>query len=822
MWCMAVIRSVNETVRLGYTDYKFGGTKINNHILPILPKDISQYDIYKYMCLRQWIRANYSRIYHKNANDDMLMYLFMTDVLKLILSDIDANVKESYRLLLEVMLDRRRYASGGVKELDYLSSGNPPSPVADSLDKMPEIFQECIQLSQFPNVKPYTLWFAIVLATQNERLIKSQILYCEEDIRKDFSSQELPKIKNLLDVLSQKLKETHQYNYMQLPDSVDYDYTCYITLDDTTDTGGRLIPAHQISKKVVCNPKFVVSEIGYQQMCQSGENKCPVCHTVLDLNQFKKIGSKQDESKMEVSKLKYYQPYNQLYQLSSDKLTLMEYEKDIANNKSIIPLSEYEFDFQNKIVYQTELPVLRHKMSNVVWNNRTLEQFQQSVSQKYSFLQELDYTNVVIAGGFCRSIMLNQPVNDIDFFFYDLNHEETLKRCQTLIADISDKVETYYQKQKIPIHIVSLTKPKYNVIELLVFQNMNPKKEFNPIVLDAYRQLSYELYQIKKYIYLRGIDLESDIELTPDLVNYLDITDKNNCTPSKILIAIADELMNLRSSFNYFKNNSYWKDETNSEMIQTLEKYNKTNFFKNEFPKTSSGLKKYVTFLEKLLTKTQFNWKTLHKFQIIVSKNESPNELINDFDFPACQIYYDSKDVYLTINAIISLETMTNFIYENKYTDTFDWRLSKYFNYGFDILMPKLDLSKINSSKFQLSQMTFDIETTQNNQLIINNIIPKNNIMKTHQSNAMYHHISPDVGYDTDSDDEDVIDTKDNKYIVEECDKYSDNIKNLLKYIVSQDILPDEKNIMINDIDYKTLSDYDKKEKEKFDWTIIG
>ena len=43
---------------------------------------------------------------------------------------------------------------------------------------------------------------------------------------------------------------------------------------------------------------------------------------------------------------------------------------------------------------------------------------------RYPFLQKISYDNMIIGGGFPRSIMMKQKAKDVDFFFYGLNGEE--------------------------------------------------------------------------------------------------------------------------------------------------------------------------------------------------------------------------------------------------------------------------------------------------------------------------------------------------------------------------------------------------------------
>ena len=65
-------------------------------------------------------------------------------------------------------------------------------------------------------------------------------------------------------------------------------------------------------------------------------------------------------------------------------------------------------------------------------------EFKTIVNQKYPFLQDLDFSNVILAGGFVRSILLKQSMKDFDFFFYGLDDYNS--RFHKLLTDLINNV----------------------------------------------------------------------------------------------------------------------------------------------------------------------------------------------------------------------------------------------------------------------------------------------------------------------------------------------------------------------------------------------
>ena len=464
--------SIKDTIRLGIYEYKNGGIKINNHIIPIFPKNIV-YNLFTNQCLRQWIRAIYSQLYKKTANDDLLMYLFLTDVLKICLSNVNDDIKKTYVNLAFVMLDRKRYQSDGIKELQHLEMGNPPLPVLDNFEKMEHILESCIKLTKFCLIKPYTLWYAIILILNNDKLKINQYKYCQESILIDF-----PDIINCPFKLLEKLKNKNKIsieekNYGNITDN--FEYYCYITMDDTTETGGYKIPSHLIGNKISCNPKYILSHEGHKSLKENNDKiiKCPICYSEIKIDKLEIILPKKNYEMKE-----FNDPIeSEFFNVLSHKIIDIKKIKDNIDFNKIYIMDELNFE-TTSYEFTKDTPIIINKLNQHLMTTRTENQFNSKINEKYNFITKIDMTNICIAGGFVKSILLNQQINDIDFFFHGItNKKEILMRLKKLITEIIKEF-----KNLIPnVFFMLIYKENNNVYEILclehLFKNNNISEE---------------------------------------------------------------------------------------------------------------------------------------------------------------------------------------------------------------------------------------------------------------------------------------------------------------------------------------------------------
>ena len=281
---------VTESVQIGYTKYHNAGIKTQDRsVIPVLamePETMESQESNEHLFFRQtyrqWIRALYSKLYCKAASDDVILYTFLAQALYTHLMDIDLDIKMAYRYASIILLKRRRYNSGGVMEITHLENGNPPLPVVEG--DMRAILNEAKALVGLDFLSPYTLWYGIILMLNNPKLIENQLPYCISDLRSDFGDSP-----NLLEAIKAKIDPS----LYQVIDISDYNYVCYITLEETTQSGGYAFPLHELSSNTKCTPKYVISSDAYHSLFQNAEfTKCPICYSVIPKNEMISVGPK--------------------------------------------------------------------------------------------------------------------------------------------------------------------------------------------------------------------------------------------------------------------------------------------------------------------------------------------------------------------------------------------------------------------------------------------------------------------------------------------------------------------------------------------------
>lgn len=78
------------------------------------------------------------------------------------------------------------------------------------------------------------------------------------------------------------------------------------------------------------------------------------------------------------------------------------------------------------------------------------------------------------------------------------------------------------------------------------------------------------------------------------------------------------------------------------------------------------------------------------KYQIILRLYDSINDVLDSFDLDCCAVGYDGEQIVWTRRSITSINNRTINVDTSRFTESFNLRLLKYFNRGFDILIPKI------------------------------------------------------------------------------------------------------------------------------------
>jgi hypothetical protein len=274
---------VNRSISLCGGTYPRAAVGVDHLVLPVLPNKNNSTHLNE-QCTRQFVRSIVASQYGVNQMGDIVMYVVLGLVLKVVLSDdISFDIKNAYRRLGHTMLKKKRLNTD-ITELSRLEDGHLPIPNSglmqefnDSIDKVKNILGV--------SCSTMTLWYALCLALENEHMITKQLIHCSESIQSDFP-EVIP-----IELLHKLKEQIVPIVHMRLPSSIVIDYKCIVTLDDCTTTGGYRIKKHGTTG---CEPIFLYSTEGYQQAIREPVIYCPVCYTNLTADSFEAIGPKED------------------------------------------------------------------------------------------------------------------------------------------------------------------------------------------------------------------------------------------------------------------------------------------------------------------------------------------------------------------------------------------------------------------------------------------------------------------------------------------------------------------------------------------------
>lgn len=299
-----------------------GGTYPNSCIelaykIPVLPLN-GRLSNMNQQCLRQWIRNLYTMLYNVSVTDESIVYLMLKDLLHVRLSDMPGPILRAYQTMALNMLRKKSYNSAAdTTDLERLETGALPSVgFYNSLSLMKQLFEglstpsssstsststltsassstSTSSSSSTPGegrpLRQYTIWYALCLATGNQMLINKQLIHCTEDIQSDFPG--IDPI-HLLDHLHLTVPPLQ---HATIPETVGYEYTCLITLDDTSGKGGYRFLPHENSIGNHCRPRQILSIEGYRQLLNPKvANICPICFSQLTTADFAPVGPKGD------------------------------------------------------------------------------------------------------------------------------------------------------------------------------------------------------------------------------------------------------------------------------------------------------------------------------------------------------------------------------------------------------------------------------------------------------------------------------------------------------------------------------------------------
>ncbi|KAJ6252440.1 a-type inclusion protein [Anaeramoeba flamelloides] len=739
---------VKEPIKFYEKTFKMGGAKYQDYVIPVFPIDIFMDGGFGDQCMRQWIRMNYCKKYGFKIASDYILYYFLVDAVKVILSEnINEETKNAYKTLMRIMLDRKKYGLD-ITEFSYLQNNNHPSSSNGNTKKITYLLNNAAK-SEKINVKPYTLWYCI---SKIVGLEKSQLQFCTQDLFADGSNivekvkvqgseqkeigkenkeenenkkenenkeEEEKKKEKVNENEQEKEKENEeektkvveveekskdniykiiqsnyqQYNEINLIKNIQYEYVCYITLDDTSKTGGYTIPRHHITDTMVCRPNYVLSEEGLQSY-QGRDFLCPICYTRIEKNSLIKIKSQKERLKDLETKENKIQIVNE-----------PKYKKD---SHEILKITTTDNDYELKLLDECNLKTLSYEFDKPVINDPlgnhrplvfTQEEFNKSVYKRFPFLNGLNYDGICLAGGFCRSIILKSQMKDLDFFFYGEN-EDHYKNFLRFYKELIENIKEHESKNNNNISFLLMYKPQFNVFEMvgIVDPNNFISEEYS---LDNFS--NYKFTSLRRY----------------NKFVYIDPTNKKVYRK---------------------KLSSRYKER---EIEEDIEKFTKEGIepWNNKIESKSTG----NYFEDRDITGLRIKY----RIQFILVKFNGIGDIFDSFDMHPSKVAFDGEHTYLTPDSEMAYRYMMNVIDEKRYSDLFDTRLNKYLCYGFSIVMPHLNIDLIkryfnnrrysNVVEMKINKFKFSVSDIDGNNIIINhnsNIKEKLDYIKELQENA--------------------------------------------------------------------------------------
>ena len=111
-----------------------------------------------------------------------------------------------------------------------------------------------------------------------------------------------------------------------------------------------------------------------------------------------------------------------------------------------------------------------------------------------------------------------------------------------------------------------------------------------------------------------------------------------------------------------------------------------------------------ITLRNKNCITVRFDYKREMEIQIILRLYKDIGEILYGFDLGSSAVGYDGKDVFFSGLGKYSYEYFANIVDPSRRSTTYELRLMKYFNRGFQIILPDLDIKKMRTDNFKYKE----------------------------------------------------------------------------------------------------------------------
>lgn len=297
---------INSDVMIQKKKYMNGAITIGGIMVPVLPVIRDNMSLLNQQCVRQWTRSIISKIYGIDALGDIVIHTVLGINLSVTLSRLPPNVKNNFRRLALIMLQKKRL-NVDKTEYENIVEGNLPLPNSGIITNFVSDMNK-VKTQLGLNIEPLSVWYAMCLAIDDKKIINAQITHCYDAIKKDFPDAEPS---DLLQYIGSIIKKSVEYQHV--PYETSFDYTCPITLEDTSLTGGWICSGHNNAAGSHCKPMFVMSQSGYDIFITNDNTRiCPYCYTPLNIENILPV-----DKKIELNEIFNFDKSNDIFGVSN-------------------------------------------------------------------------------------------------------------------------------------------------------------------------------------------------------------------------------------------------------------------------------------------------------------------------------------------------------------------------------------------------------------------------------------------------------------------------------------------------------------------------
>lgn len=123
------------------------------------------------------------------------------------------------------------------------------------------------------------------------------------------------------------------------------------------------------------------------------------------------------------------------------------------------------------------------------------------------------------------------------------------------------------------------------------------------------------------------------------------------------------------------------------------------------------------------------------KLQIIFRLYKTISEILHGFDLGSSAVGFDGSVLYFTSMSKYCFENSINIVDTTRRSLSYEYRLTKYLNRGFEIVLPGLDLKKLRTNNLEfgvpevcaLPFMIFSYSDVSQNKIVLKRLLKKNN-----------------------------------------------------------------------------------------------